>query len=617
MAARTSFRSVPEMWLHRISSTPDSDAFQYPTATGWKTMTWKDAGARARAIAAGLQALGLRREERCAILSMTRVEWILTDMAILLAGGATTTIYQSNTPDECRYILADSGTRFVFCEDAEQVEKLASVRERIPGVEKIILTTGRAAHDGWVVTLEELERIGRAWDKDNPGKLDDVVRGVESHHLATLIYTSGTTGEPKGVELTQDCWVFEAEAMDSLGILSPADKHFLFLPLAHSFAKVLELATIRVGVLTVVDGRIDTLVQSLGETSPTVMAAVPRIFEKVYNKFVATAKESGRARYKVFQWAIGIGRQVSALRQKGQQPNKTLAFQHALADRLVFSKLKATFGGRMRFFVSGGAPLSRDMAEFFHAADVLVLEGYGLTESSAASFVNRPGDFRFGTVGKPLPGVEVKIAEEDGEVLLKGRGIMRGYHNRPEETRAVLTPVATSQKQQNGTAWLHTGDIGTIDADGFLKITDRKKDLIKTSGGKYVAPQLLENKLKALCPYVSQVLVHGDNRNYCTALIALNEESIRSWAISNGLGGLSYADLAKDDRVIAFMQPYVDQLNAQLASYETIKRWVLLPVDLTVENGFLTPTLKVKRKLVEAEFQDLLDGFYADAVQAI
>ena len=223
----------------------------------------------------------------------------------------------------------------------------------------------------------------------------------------------------------------------------------------------------------------------------------------------------------------------------------------------------------------------------------------------------------YDSVGKPLPGVEVKIAEEDGEVLLKGRGIMRGYHNHPDETRAVLTPVATPQKPLNGTAWLHTGDIGTIDADGFLKITDRKKDLIKTSGGKYVAPQMLENKLKMLCPYVSQVLVHGDNRNYCTALVALNEESLRSWAKDNGLGGLSYADLARDERVQAMMQPYIDQLNAQLASYESIKRWVLLPVDLTVENGFLTPTLKVKRKKVEAEFQDLLDGFYAGAVQAI
>jgi long-chain acyl-CoA synthetase len=626
MAARTSFRSVPEMWLHRISSTPDSDAFQYPTAGGWKTMPWKEAGARARAIAAGLLALGLRREERCAILSMTRVEWILADMAILLAGGATTTIYPSNTPDECRFIVSDSGTRFVFCEDAEQVAKLARVRAQIPGVEKVIVTTGKGGHDGWVITLDELERIGRAWDKENKAKLDDVARSVESHHLATLIYTSGTTGEPKGVELTHDCWVFEAEAMDSLGILSPADKQFLFLPLAHSFAKVLELASIRVGMPSVVDGRIDTLVQSLGETNPTVMAAVPRIFEKVYNKFVAGAKEGGRARFRIFQWAIGVGREVSALRQKQSaggpagkktEPSGVLAFQHALADRLVYSKLKARFGGRMRFFISGGAPLSRDMAEFFHAADVLVLEGYGLTESSAASFVNRPGDFRFGTVGKPLPGVEVKIAEEDGEVLLKGRGIMRGYHDRPEETRAVLTPVTTMQKPPNGTAWLHTGDIGTIDADGFLKITDRKKDLIKTSGGKYVAPQMLENKLKALCPYVSQVLVHGDNRNYCTALIALNEESVREWGKDRGLGGASYADLARDERVHALFQPFVDELNAGLASYETIKRWVLLPVDLTVENGFLTPTLKVKRKKVEAEFQDLLDGFYAGAVQAI
>jgi len=604
--ASASFRSIPEMFLHRVTSTPDSDAFTSPRNGGWETISWKDVDRRVRRISGGLLAQGLEAEQRCSILCGTRVEWILSDFAILCAGGATTTIYPSNTPEECAYIINDSESRFVFAEDEEQVDKLLEVREQIPTVQNVIVMDGTSGHDGWVISLTDLENQGQDRNAENPSEFEATANAVEPSHLATLIYTSGTTGMPKGVELTHDCWVFEAEAMDSMGIMTATDRQYLFLPLAHSFAKVLEVAILRIGIPTTVDGRVDTLIDNLGVIQPTFMGAVPRIFEKVYNKVISGAHEAGGLKLRIFNWAIDVGSRVSALRQQGREPAGPLALKNAIADRLVFSKLRARFGGQIRFFISGGAPLSQEIAEFFHAAGILVLEGYGLTESAAASFVNRPSAYKFGTVGQAVPGVEVKIAESDGEILIKSRGVMRGYYNMPEASNEVL---------EGG--WLKTGDIGELDAKGFLKITDRKKDLIKTSGGKYVAPQKLEGKLKTLSPYISQALVHGNTRNFCSALITVNEEEIRKWAADNGMANNSYADIATDDRTKSLLAPIVAKLNSGLASYETIKKFALLPADFTQETGELTPTLKVKRKVVEAKYSDILDGFYAGTVQSI
>ena len=604
--ASASFRSIPEIFLHRVTSTPDSDAFMSPKNGGWETITWSDVDDRVRRISSGLLARDLQAEERCSILCGTRVEWILSDFGILCAGGATTTIYPSNTPEECAYIINDSKSVFVFAEDASQVDKLIEIRDQIPTVRHVIVIDGESGEGGWVVSLTELEEEGAARAAEIPAEFEERARGVEPHHLATLIYTSGTTGQPKGVELTHDCWVFEGEGMDSIGLMTATDRQYLFLPLAHSFAKVLEVAILRIGIPTAVDGRIDTLVDNLGVVQPTFMGAVPRIFEKVYNKVVGGAREAGGLKLRIFNWSIEVGKKVSALRQQDKEPTGILALKNAIADRLVFSKLRARFGGRIRFFISGGAPLSREIAEFFHACGILILEGYGLTESSAASFVNRPSAYKFGTVGQAVPGVELKIAEEDGEILIKSRGVMRGYYNLPEATAEVLDD-----------GWLRTGDIGEVDAMGFLKITDRKKDLIKTSGGKYVAPQKLEGKLKTISPYISQVLVHGNLRNFCSALITLNEDEIRKWASDNGMGSASYAAIAEDDRTKSLVAAFVAELNKELASYETIKKFALLPADFAQETGELTPTLKVKRKVVETKYRSVLDDFYAGAVQSI
>lgn len=597
----SSFQTVPEMLLHRLAATPDNTAFSYPVGSGWKQVSWKQFGETVRQISMGLRALGLQNEQRVAILSGTRYEWVAADIAILGAAGATTTIYPSNLAEECEYIINDSDTKYVFAENDEQVAKLSAVRAKLPNVKNVITFDGKPSADGWVLTLNELIEKGKSATQT---EWETVCKSVKSQDIATLIYTSGTTGKPKGVVLTQDCWVYEAEGIDEMKLLVPDDVQFFWLPLAHSFGKVLEMAQLKIGFHTAIDGRVDKIVENLGYVKPTFVAAVPRIFEKVYNKVVDGAKKAGGVTWSIFKWAVEVGREVSLLRQKRQEPGGLLAMKYSIATKLVFSKLQARFGGRLRYFVSGSAPLSREMAEFFHGAGILILEGYGLTETSAASVVNRPTGFKFGTVGQALPGTTLKIAE-DGEILIKGRGIMRGYHNLPEQTAETIKD-----------GWLYTGDIGEIDSDGVLKITDRKKDLIKTSGGKYVAPQNIEGKFKAICSYVSQSLVHGNNRNFCVMLIALDKEAITDWAKNNGVTG-SYEEIVKDPRTHALIKPFVQDLNKGLASYESIKNFAILPRDLSEADGDLTPSLKLKRKVVETKYKELIEGFYTGNIASI
>ncbi len=589
-----SFKTVPEMLLARLAATPDNTAFSYPVGSGWKQVSWKQFGEQVRQLSMGLRAIGLKNEERVAILAHTRYEWIVADIGILGAAGATTTIYPSNLAEECEYIINDSGTRYVIAENDEQVAKLLEARAKLTNVKNVITIDGKTSSDGWVLSWNDVMEKGKSATQ---AEWETLCKSVKGDDIATLIYTSGTTGKPKGVILTQDCWVYEAEAIDEMKLLVADDVQFFWLPLAHSFGKVLEMAQLKIGFHTAIDGRVDKIVENLGQVKPTFVAAVPRIFEKVYNKVIEGAKKGGGAKYSIFKWAVQVGREVSQLRQKNQEPSGLLAIKYSIATKLVFSKLQQRFGGRLRYFVSGSAALSREMSEFFHGAGLLILEGYGLTETSAASFVNRPTQFAFGTVGPPLPGTQVKF-EKDGEILIKGRGVMRGYHNLPEQTAETIKD-----------GWLYTGDIGELDANGLLKITDRKKDLIKTSGGKYVAPQTIEGKFKMLCSYVSQSLVHGNNRNFCTMLVALDKEAISDWAKSNGVQG-TYDQIVKDPRTHALIKPFVQELNKSLASYESIKNFAILPKDLTLEDGEMTPSLKLKRKVVENKYKELIDGFY-------
>lgn len=592
--------SFGQLILDRVAATPDAPAFLAPDANapgGWRTLSWAETGTRTAELAAGLIALGIGVEDRVAIASSTRLEWVLADLAVMCSGGATTTIYPTTKQDDVTFILQDSESVVLFAENDEQIAKLTG--GDLPNVRAIVTFDGAVDGDR-VLSMDQLAERGKALLAEQPDVVTARVAELKPEHLATLIYTSGTTGKPKGARLVHDNWTYEGKAVDVIGILSPADVQYLWLPLSHVFGKVLLAIQLTIGFATAVDGDLDKIVANLASTKPTFMAGAPRIFEKVRAKVTLSAQGGGGLKAKIFDWAFRVGIRVSKLRQAGTAVPALLRAQYAIANKLVFAKIQHLVGGRARFFISGSAKLSPEVAEWFDAAGVPVLEGYGLTETSAASCVNLPHDNRIGTVGPPLPGTEIVIAA-DGEILMRGGGVMRGYHNNPAATEEVLSVEG----------WLHTGDIGEM-VGGYLRVTDRKKDLIKTSGGKYVAPQKVETVFKAVCPYASQILVHGDGRKFCSALITLDPDAIAGWAADHGLAGASFEELAISPAVHAMMQGYVDQMNEKLEHWETIKKFLVLPRDLSIEEGELTPSLKMRRRTVEALYQKDLDAFYVD-----
>ena len=599
--------SVPALFLQRVAQTPHREAYQCPDgAGGWRSISWSEASTAVTEIAAGLVELGVQAQEPVAIAASTRIEWVMADIGIMCAGAATTTIYPSTSISDVQFILADSRSRVVFVEDATQLDKVVGQWSSLPDLAAVVVMDPQVtapesalAGDRRVLSLTELRRRGRELLAGTPDAVQHRVDAVRPDHLATLMYTSGTTGRPKGVRLAHSCWLYEAAANAASEVLTADDLQYLWLPLSHSFGKLLLVLQMPVGFATVVDGDLDRLVENLAQVRPTFMAGAPRIFEKVHSKVRTQLEAESGAKRRIAEWAFGVGHRVSQLRQARQEPSGLLALQHRVAHALVLSKIDEKFGGRVRYFVSGSAPLSREVAEWFHAAGILVLEGYGLTETSAGTFVNRPDAFRFGTVGMPFAGTDVRLAD-DGEIQVRGPGVMQGYHNLPEETAAVL----------DDEGWLSTGDIGEF-VDGCLRITDRKKDLIKTSGGKYVAPQLLETQFKAVCPYASQIVVHGDGRNYVTALITLDSDAMTTWAQANGMAGQRYEQVVSSPQVRAMVSGYVDELNSRLNRWETVKRFEILPTELSVEDGSLTPSLKLKRRVVEKRYADVLDGMYS------
>jgi long-chain acyl-CoA synthetase len=587
------------MFYDRVAKNPGNEAFRYPVGDTWKSVTWKEAGERVTNLAAGLLSLGIQPEQRVGIASGTRYEWILADLAIMASGGATTTVYPSTNAEDTAYIVSDSECQVVFVEDDEQLAKLTERKSEIPTVGKVITFDG--AGDGeWVITLDALADLGEKYLVEHAGAVEAAVAAIEPDQLATLIYTSGTTGRPKGVRLRHRSWVYEGEAIASQNILDEKDLQFLWLPMAHSFGKVLLSTQLACGFATAIDGRVDKIVDNLGVVKPTFMGAAPRIFEKAHGRIVTMQASEGGIKEKLFNQAFKVGLQWDKARREGRAPGFLLTQQRNLFDKLVFSKVRDRFGGRVRFFISGAAALNQDIAEWFHAAGIVILEGYGLTESAAGSFVNHPDDYKFGTVGPVFPGSEVKLGDGD-EILIRGPGVMDGYHNLPEETAKTLDKEG----------WLHTGDKGSLDADGFLRITGRIKELFKTSGGKYIAPPAIEAKFKAVCPYASQFMVFGEERNFCVALITLDPDAMTGWAAENGMAGKSYADIVTSEQVKTMVAGYVDTLNSQLNRWETIKKWEILDHDLTVESGELTPSMKVKRSVVEGNNKDKIDALYA------
>ena len=561
-------------------------------------MTWAEAGEQVSRIAAGLLALGLEPEQRVGIASGTRYEWIVADLAVMCAGGATTTVYPSTNAEDTAYILSDSECRVVFAEDDEQIAKLRDNRAELPHLAKIVTFQGTTDGD-WVIGLDDLGTLGDTYLAEHPGVIAETAEAIGPDQLATLIYTSGTTGRPKGVRLRHRSWVYEGSAIQAQGILSEEDLEFRWLPMAHSFGKVLLSTQLAVGYPAAIDGRVDRIVDNLGIVRPTFMGAAPRIFEKAHGRIVTMQAAEGGAKEAIFKRAFKVGLAYNAAKREGRNPGPFLTAQRELFNILVFGKVRQRFGGRVRFFISGAAALNQEIAEWFHAAGILILEGYGLTESSAGSFVNLPDHYKMGSVGMVFPGSEVRLGDGD-EIQIKGPGVMDGYHNLPEETANTLT--------EDG--WLRTGDKGSIDQDGFLTITGRIKELFKTSGGKYIAPPAIESKFKAICPYASQFVVFGNERNFCVALVTLDPDALVDWAKENDVSG-DYAQIVKSDACEKMVQGYVEELNGRLNRWETIKKWQLLDHDLSVESGELTPSMKVKRNVVEDNYQQLIDSFYA------
>ena len=601
----TSAGTLLHLLQERASRTPSQDAATHKRFGKWTHVDWETILGDVRHLSAALVARGIQPGDRVAIFADSSLPWCVADMAICAARAITVPIYASNTPDEVKYVLQHSGSVMLFVDHDRSAGKqpgrftrARSVLTDCPTVRQVI--TMEEEGTGSEVSMAKLIGEGTPLDQKDPRKIEERIGALRIDDPCCFIYTSGTTGAPKGVMLTHGNLAYEAKALTTLQVLRPDDTVMLFLPLAHSFAQDVKAAWVGLGYRMIFAQSTETLLADIGETSPTILPAVPRIFEKIYNAVVSGGMSKPGVAGKLFRWAMRLFEESVEARQQGRSYD---SLSLTLAKKLVFSKVKATLdqklGGKMRLFVSGGAPLSRKIAFFFDMLGFEVLEGYGLTETTGGATVNPPGRARIGTVGPPMPGCEVKIAS-DGEILIRGPNVMKGYYNAPEATREIL--------EVDG--WLHSGDIGEIDPAGFVRITDRKKDIIVTAGGKNVAPQNLENSLKTF-PLISQAMVHGDKRKYLSVLITVNEETARKLLQDSGISPpAEYAEVAARPEIIAAVQKVLDALNAHEPPYNQLKRFHVMDHDFTQESGDLTPTLKVKRKACTVRYQTILDGLY-------
>jgi long-chain acyl-CoA synthetase len=617
-------KTVSETFLERVRTTPDFVGFQFkPThpemgpVGHWRKMTYREYEREVQPLAYGLMSFGLKKGDRVAILSNTRIEWSLADIAILGASCVTVPIYASNLPVDVAYILDHSEAQAAFVENEAQLEKILTYRLEnpigLPHLKKIILMdpTGHRPSDGKtspessspeVLSFHHLQELGRREQARNPQQFEQNLTSALPSDLMTICYTSGTTGVPKGVMLTHDNMMSVIDdCIQSMKKYCESEKEVVvsFLPYSHVIGKVESLATYAFGWRHCYAEGLDHLITNIGEIKPTLLFSVPRIFEKAYTRIHAMVDAGPAIKKKLFDWAIASGRRYYSAIWADRTPAMRDRIEYHLAQKLVLDKIAVRFGGELRYAFCGGAPLSQEIAEFFRIVGITIMEAYGLTETCAPVTLNTPAHCKYGTVGRPLPEVTLKIGE-DGEILVKSRKVFLGYYKMPEETARTM---------EGG--WFHTGDVGRIDHQGFLKITDRIKDLIITSGGKNVAPQKIENLAKAH-KIISQFVVHGDRRNYLTALATLDKEQVVEFAKAQQILFSDYKELIHHQKVIALVQRVVDEVNSQLASYETVKKFVILPNDFSVESGELTPSLKVKRNLLNQRYQAEFDSMYRE-----
>jgi long-chain acyl-CoA synthetase len=581
--------TLVQLFFDAVDRFDRPDAQLYRAADGWQPISHRRMVEDVRALVGALDRLGIQRGDRIALLAENRPEWALVDYALLCAGVLTVPIYPTLPPNQLCYIIQHAGARMIFVSNAEQAAKVAEVRDELPTIERVV------AFDEGVRGADSLQALLAA----SRGELSEETLRTRARRalpddVATLIYTSGTTGEPKGVMLTHDNLYSNVQSISRLVVNSGSDTALSFLPLSHVLQRMVDYLMFANGTTLAYVARIDDVAQALVEVRPTIAVAVPRVYEKLYAKLLSATGVKRR----LIMWARGVALEWSHVASDGRTPGMGLRVQHALADRLVFSKLRARLGGRLRFFVSGGAPLSTQIAHFFSGAGVTILEGYGLTETSPVTNVNTEKDFRIGTVGKPVPGTEVRIAE-DGEILIRGRQVMKGYFENPKATAEVL--------EDDG--WFHTGDIGAIDDDGFLRITDRKKELLVTAGGKNIAPQPIQNAAK-MSQWVAEAVMIGDRRPFPILLVVPNFEAVEHWARAQGIASNDHKALIADVRVQTLIEEDVAKRLADFARYELPKKVVLLERELSIEHGEITPTLKVKRRVVERQFSERIEAQY-------
>jgi len=557
------------------------------------SITWNEFYDQVKTAAKSLMALGVTHGDKVNILSYTCYRWILTDLANMSIGSATVGIYQSNLPQDCQYIITHSDAVLVFAENQAQLDKLLEIREQIPNVRKVILFNGDY-DDDWVMPFEAFMALGREMD-DAP--FHSRAAAVRPGDTAGLVYTSGTTGVPKGVILTHDNLTFTCQSVHQSGEFHDGEEMFVFLPLAHVFARTCCYTAVKTGNRTSFARGVDSLMEDFALAGPHWFVSVPRVFEKIHTKIISGAEAKGGVALKLFHWACKVGGEVSRLKVAGQPIPPGLALKYKIAHKLIFSKIHTALGGNVKWCISGAAPLNPEIARFFHAAGLLILEGVGMTENTSFSNVNRPDSYDFGVVGPPGVGIEHRIAE-DGEVIYKGRNVMAGYYKMPEETAATFT--------EDG--WLKTGDLGHIDENNVLKITDRKKDLIITAGGKNIAPSRIEG-IMVTSKYINQFCVVGDRRKYLSAVATLDQETLTAWAQENGISYDNFETLISLPQVQTLIDNEVAERNRELASFETVKKVAIVP-EFTIENQMMTPTFKLKKNIILKKYSDHINTLY-------
>ncbi len=589
--------TIPQLFLNTVKSYLKNDLLLYKEQGRYVPISTKEFSNFVQNLSLGLRDLGIKKGNKLILLSENCPNWVITDLANLCLGGITVPVYPSLMPEQIKYIIEDSDAEVVVCSSPELWQKIQVIKKDLTKVKHYIVFFKDPPEE--VFPLEQIMERGEKVSKENPGLFEEMALKVEPEDDASILYTSGTTGIPKGVILTHKNFISNIKTTLSIIDISYKDTVLSFLPLSHVLERMVVFCYLYMGASIAFAESLDTLAENLLEIRPNIMVSVPRVFEKIYSKVIDNVLSSSPLKRKIFYWAVNVAKKCAERKLKKQPVPKALKLKMSIANKLVCSKILDKTGGRVRFFVSGGAPLAKDIAEFFYSIGLLILEGYGLTETSPVVSANTFDNIKFGSVGKPIPGVEVKIAQ-DGEILVKGPNVMKGYYKKEEETREAFEGE-----------WFHTGDIGHLDEDGFLVITDRKKDLIVTSGGKNVAPQPIENILKT-SPYISNAVVIGDKRRFMSALIVPDFDKLEEYARFNNIPFNSHTDLVKNDEIVRFIESEVDRRTPDLSSYEKIKKIALLNREFEIEKEEITPTLKVKRNIVEKKYKDLIDALYKE-----